>query len=78
MLKEILDQCVGAPTDVVKKEIMYFIKVGLSCLRGDPRTRPTMQQVSAELSLPAERRPFFGKPFETVTLGDLLMGDSQK
>ncbi|XP_026434754.1 probable leucine-rich repeat receptor-like protein kinase At1g35710 [Papaver somniferum] len=78
MLKEILDQCVGAPTDVVKKEIMYFMKVGLSCLRGDPRTRPAMQQVSAELSLPAERRPFFGKPFENVTLGDLLMGDSQK
>ncbi|RZC87973.1 hypothetical protein C5167_004150, partial [Papaver somniferum] len=76
MLKDILDQCVGAPTNVVKKEIMHFMKVGLSCLRGDPRTRPTMQQVSAELSLPAESRPSFGKPFETITLGDLLMGDS--
>ncbi|XP_026445448.1 MDIS1-interacting receptor like kinase 2-like [Papaver somniferum] len=77
MLKDILDECLEAPTDVMKKEIMYFMKVGLSCLRGDPRTRPTMQQVSAGLSLPAESRPFFGKPFETVTLGDLLMGDSQ-
>ncbi|RZC94260.1 hypothetical protein C5167_026959 [Papaver somniferum] len=78
MLKDILDECLEAPTDVMKKEIMCFMKVGLSCLRGDPRTRPTMQQVSAELSLPAESRPFFGKPFEIVTLGDLLMGYSQE
>ncbi|XP_026434829.1 probable leucine-rich repeat receptor-like protein kinase At1g35710 isoform X1 [Papaver somniferum] len=76
MLKDILDQCVGAPTNVMKKEIMHFMKVGLSCLRGDPRTRPTMQQVSIELSLSAHSRPSFGKPFETITLGDLLMGDS--
>ncbi|KAI3888439.1 hypothetical protein MKW92_011784 [Papaver armeniacum] len=75
MLKDILDECLEAPTDAVKKEIMYFVKVGLSCLRGDPHRRPTMQEVSAELSRSAQSRPSFGKPFETVTLGDLLMGD---
>ncbi|KAI3846158.1 hypothetical protein MKX03_022054 [Papaver bracteatum] len=76
MLKDILDECLEAPTDVVKKEIMHFMKVGLSCLRGDPSSRPTMQEVSAELSLTAQSMPSFGKPFETITLGDLLMGDS--
>ncbi|KAI3897503.1 hypothetical protein MKW92_032851 [Papaver armeniacum] len=75
MLKDILDECLEAPTDVVKKEIMYFVKVGLSCLRGDPHARPTMQEVSVELSRSALSKPSFGKPFETVTLGDLLMGD---
>ncbi|KAI3833424.1 hypothetical protein MKX03_019919 [Papaver bracteatum] len=76
MLKDILDECLGAPTDAVKKEIMYFVKVGLKCLRGDPHTRPTMQEVSVELSRSAQIRPSFEKPFEAVTLGDLLMGDS--
>ncbi|KAI3853541.1 hypothetical protein MKX03_020811 [Papaver bracteatum] len=75
MLNDILDECLEAPTDVVKKEIIYFVKIGLSCLRGDPHTRPTMQEVSVELSRSAQSRPSFGKPFETVTLGDLLMGD---
>ncbi|XP_026445449.1 probable leucine-rich repeat receptor-like protein kinase At1g35710 [Papaver somniferum] len=78
MLKDILDECLEAPTDIVKKELMYFVKVALSCLRGDPHTRPTMQEVSVELSRSAQIRPSFGKPFETVTLGDLLMGGSQE
>ncbi|KAI3889364.1 hypothetical protein MKX03_024455 [Papaver bracteatum] len=78
MLKDILDECLEAPTDVVKKDIMYFVKVALSCLRGDPHTRPTMQEVSVELSRSAQIRPYFGKPFETVTLGDLLIGGSQE
>ncbi|KAI3872987.1 hypothetical protein MKW92_025136 [Papaver armeniacum] len=75
MLKDILDECLDAPTDVVKKEIMYFVKVALSCLRCDPHTRPTMQEASAELSRSAQSRPTSGKPFEAVTLGDLLTGD---
>ncbi|KAI3889365.1 hypothetical protein MKX03_024456 [Papaver bracteatum] len=75
MLKDILDECLEAPIDVVKKEIMHFVKVGLSCLRGDPHTRPTMQEISVELSRSSQSRPSLGKPFETVTLGDLLMGE---
>ncbi|KAI3833428.1 hypothetical protein MKX03_019923 [Papaver bracteatum] len=78
MLKDILDECLEVPTDVVKEEIIYFVKVGLSCLRGDQHRRPTMQEVSVELSRSALSRPSFGKPFETVTLGDLLMGVSQE
>ncbi|KAI3897509.1 hypothetical protein MKW92_032857, partial [Papaver armeniacum] len=78
MLKDILDECLEAPTDDVKKEIMYFVKVALSCLRGDPHTRPTMQEVSVDLSRSSQNRPSFGKPFETVTLGDLLMWGSEE
>ncbi|KAI3832336.1 hypothetical protein MKW92_022284 [Papaver armeniacum] len=78
MLKDILDECLEAPTDPVKREIMYFVKVALSCLRGDPHTRPTMQQVSVDLSRSSQNRPSFGKRFETVTLGDLLMWGSEE
>ncbi|RZC89975.1 hypothetical protein C5167_029039 [Papaver somniferum] len=76
-LKDILDKCIEAPGDLVKKQIMYFVQVGFSCLRSDPRTRPTMQEVSAQLSLSAQSMQSFGKPFETITLGELLI-DSQE
>ncbi|XP_026432351.1 MDIS1-interacting receptor like kinase 2-like [Papaver somniferum] len=45
-LKDILDKCIEAPSDLAKKQTMHYSKVGFSCLRGDPRTRPTMQEVS--------------------------------
>ncbi|XP_026431034.1 MDIS1-interacting receptor like kinase 2-like isoform X2 [Papaver somniferum] len=70
-LRDILDQRIGAPGNGVQKEIMYIAKVGISCLRSDPSTRPTMQEVSVELSLSAKSRPSLAKPFETITLGDI-------
>ncbi|XP_026388733.1 MDIS1-interacting receptor like kinase 2-like [Papaver somniferum] len=73
MLGDILDQCIGAPTDIVKKEIMYIVKAGFSCLRSDPCSRPTMQEVSVGLSLSAHSRAGLAKPFETISLGDLLL-----
>ncbi|RZC68088.1 hypothetical protein C5167_031347 [Papaver somniferum] len=72
-LRDILDPCIGTPADVVKKEIMYIMKVAFSCIRGDPSTRPTMQEVSVELSLSAQSRDDFAKPFEIITLGDILL-----
>ncbi|XP_026423429.1 MDIS1-interacting receptor like kinase 2-like [Papaver somniferum] len=72
-LGDILDQCIKAPTDVVQKEIIHIQKVGISCLRGDPCTRPTMQEVSVELSLSAGSMADLAKPFETISLGDILV-----
>ncbi|XP_026431298.1 MDIS1-interacting receptor like kinase 2-like [Papaver somniferum] len=73
-LRDILDPCLGAPSDILKKEIMYIVKVGFSCLRGDPSTRPTMQEVAVELSLSsAQSRASLEKPFEMLTLGDILL-----
>ncbi|KAI3843495.1 hypothetical protein MKX03_008368 [Papaver bracteatum] len=72
-LRDILDPCLGAPADIVKKEIMYIVKVGFSCLRGDPSTRPTMQEVAVELSLSAQSRADLAKPFEMITLRDILL-----
>ncbi|XP_026439290.1 MDIS1-interacting receptor like kinase 2-like [Papaver somniferum] len=72
-LRDILDQCIEAPTDdVVKKEILYLVKVGFSCLRSDPYTQPTMQEVSVELAL-SPSRVDFAKLFEIITLGDILL-----
>ncbi|KAI3892334.1 hypothetical protein MKW92_015253 [Papaver armeniacum] len=72
-LIDILDQCIGVPPEVVQNEILRSAKVGFTCLRGDPLTRPTMEEVSAELSSSAQSNSSSPKSFETITLGDLLM-----
>ncbi|KAI3836313.1 hypothetical protein MKX03_037084 [Papaver bracteatum] len=72
-LRDILDQCIGAPPEVLQNEIMRIVKVGFSCLRGDPLTRPTMEKVSAELSSYSQSNASLLKSFETITLADLLI-----
>ncbi|KAI3887125.1 hypothetical protein MKX03_008065 [Papaver bracteatum] len=72
-LIDILDRRIGAPEDNVKNEIICLVNVGFSCLRGDPLTRPTMQEVSTELSSPVVGRASFANPSETITLGDIML-----
>ncbi|XP_026398360.1 probable leucine-rich repeat receptor-like protein kinase At1g35710 isoform X2 [Papaver somniferum] len=72
-LRDILDQCIETPPNVVQKEIMCIVKVGFSCLRGDPLTRPTMEEISAQLSSSTQSSTSLPKSFETITLTDLLM-----
>ncbi|XP_026397316.1 MDIS1-interacting receptor like kinase 2-like [Papaver somniferum] len=74
-LRDILDQRIGAPPDVVQKEIMCIVKVGFSCLRGDPLTRPIMEEISAQLSSSTQSITSLPKSFETITLTDLLMSE---
>ncbi|XP_026420008.1 probable leucine-rich repeat receptor-like protein kinase At1g35710 [Papaver somniferum] len=54
-LRDILDQSIAAPPNVVQNDIMCTVKVGFSCLRGDPLTRPTMEEVSAMLNSSEQR-----------------------
>ncbi|XP_026397299.1 receptor-like kinase LIP1 [Papaver somniferum] len=75
-LRDILDQCIGTPPDVVQKEIMCIVKVGFSCLRGDPLTRPTMEEISAQLSSSTQSITSLPKSFETITLTNLLTKNS--
>ncbi|RZC85028.1 hypothetical protein C5167_047813 [Papaver somniferum] len=73
-LRDILDQCIEAPTGAVQKEILHIVKVGFSCLQDDPCTRPTMQEVSAELQmLSVQSREDLAKPFEMITLRDMVL-----
>ncbi|OVA20446.1 hypothetical protein BVC80_5329g1 [Macleaya cordata] len=77
MLKDVLDRCLGPPEDGVGEEMMHVVKLAFSCLRGDPRTRPTMQEVSIQLSS-LSRRPTFPKTFQTTTLGQLMMDSEEE
>lgn len=51
MLENILDQRLSYPTDrLIEKEIMRVCHVALACILTDPKARPTMRNVSQELS----------------------------
>ncbi|PWA79682.1 serine/threonine-protein kinase pim-1/2/3 [Artemisia annua] len=51
MLENILDQRLSYPTDrLIEKEIICVCHVALACILTDPKARPTMRNVSNELS----------------------------
>ncbi|XP_026430879.1 MDIS1-interacting receptor like kinase 2-like [Papaver somniferum] len=72
-VRDIMDKSVGKPAEIVKRQITDVMKVGFSCLHNDPCARPTMQEISVKLALSAESRAELPKPFETITLGDILL-----
>ncbi|PWA68082.1 protein kinase-like domain, Leucine-rich repeat domain, L domain-like protein [Artemisia annua] len=51
MLENILDKRLSYPTDrLIEKEILRVCHVALACILTDPKARPTMRDVSQELS----------------------------
>ncbi|XP_048331598.2 MDIS1-interacting receptor like kinase 2-like [Ziziphus jujuba] len=71
-LKEILDQRISAPTDdkEIAGEVVCLAKIGLACLNGNPRCRPTMKEISREMSTQTQRL-YYSESFPQITL-DLL------
>ncbi|KAK1265779.1 putative LRR receptor-like serine/threonine-protein kinase [Acorus gramineus] len=49
-LKDVLDQRLPVPTDEVAKEIVVAMRMALACVQDNPKSRPTMQQVTIDLS----------------------------
>ncbi|XP_026459136.1 MDIS1-interacting receptor like kinase 2-like [Papaver somniferum] len=72
LLKDVLDPRPEAPEDIIANEIMHIVKFAFLCVHKDPQTRPSMQEVSTELSS-ARSRPNFPSPFQTITLGQLVL-----
>ncbi|XP_052190026.1 MDIS1-interacting receptor like kinase 2-like [Diospyros lotus] len=69
LLKDVLDNRLPPPEDQVVEEIVITTKLALACVNTDPHLRPSMKQVSVELS---KLRPFSESSFHTITLGQLL------
>ncbi|KAK4275649.1 hypothetical protein QN277_018692 [Acacia crassicarpa] len=68
-LKNVLDQRLPPPSNLVAEEVMLIAKIALACLNEDPRSRPTMEQVSSILMRP---KPFSVNQFNNITLGQLM------
>ncbi|KAK4275667.1 hypothetical protein QN277_018707 [Acacia crassicarpa] len=70
LLKDVLDPRLSLSKKLILDEVVTIAKIAFSCLDEDPRSRPTMEQVSIEL----ERRPksHVEDPFDTITIGQLM------
>ena len=68
-LKDMLDQRLETPRNQVALKVVSIAKLAFSCLETNPKSRPTMQEVSHELSI--ERAPT-SEVFDTLTVGSLF------
>ena len=69
-LKEVLDPRILPPKKLILDEVVIIAKIAFSCLDENPRSRPTMEQVTTEL----ERLPksHVEDAFDTITIGQLM------
>uniref|UniRef100_A0A7N2R137 non-specific serine/threonine protein kinase n=1 Tax=Quercus lobata TaxID=97700 RepID=A0A7N2R137_QUELO len=70
LLKDVLDQRLEPPRNQVTRIVVSFAKLAFACLETNPQSRPTMQQISRELSI--ERSPL-SEMFGEITLRQLLV-----
>ncbi|XP_028785288.1 MDIS1-interacting receptor like kinase 2-like [Neltuma alba] len=72
LLKDVLDPRLSPPRKSIIDELIAVAKIAFSCLNEDPRSRPTMEQVSTEL----ERQPksHMEEPLVSITIGQLMNG----
>ena len=68
-LKDMLDQRLETPRNQVALKVVSIAKLAFSCLETNPKSRPTMQELSHELSI--ERAPT-SEVFDTLTVGSLF------
>ena len=71
LLKNTLDQRLKPPKNQVALKVVSIAKLAFACLATNPKSRPTMQEVSHELSI--ERAPML-EVFDMLTLGLLFNG----
>ena len=69
LLKNTLDQRLKPPKNQVALKVVSIAKLAFACLATNPKSRPTMQEVSHELSI--ERAPI-PEVFDMLTLGLLF------
>ncbi|KAK8602479.1 hypothetical protein V6N12_052285 [Hibiscus sabdariffa] len=69
LLKDLLDERLRSPRRQTAAEVVSILKLASQCLHPSPQSRPSMQQVSRELST---RNPPPLDQFHTITLSQLL------
>ncbi|XP_061952355.1 MDIS1-interacting receptor like kinase 2-like [Populus nigra] len=70
VLKDVLDQRLPPPENELADGVAHVAKLAFACLQTDPHHRPTMRQVSTELTT---RWPPLPKLFSTMELEDIMV-----
>jgi serine/threonine protein kinase len=70
LLKDVLDQRLPPPENELADGVALVAKLAFACLQTDPHHRPTMRQVSTELTT---RWPPLPELFSTIELEDELV-----
>ncbi|XP_054818763.1 MDIS1-interacting receptor like kinase 2-like [Prosopis cineraria] len=70
LLKDVLDSRLSPIRKPVLDEVILIAKIAFSCLKDNPRSRPTMEQVSKELEKPPKSHS--EDQFHTITIGQLM------
>uniref|UniRef100_A0A2N9EQD2 non-specific serine/threonine protein kinase n=1 Tax=Fagus sylvatica TaxID=28930 RepID=A0A2N9EQD2_FAGSY len=68
-LKDVLDQRLSLPMNEAAREVLSIAKIAIACLNTVPQSRPTMQQVSQELSTQKLHLP---STLHMITLGEVV------
>ncbi|GMY27754.1 mdis1-interacting receptor like kinase 2 [Fagus crenata] len=68
-LKDVLDQRLSLPMNEAAREVLSIAKIAIACLHTAPQSRPTMQQVSQELSTQKLHLP---STLHMITLGEVV------
>ncbi|KAM4115987.1 hypothetical protein ACJW30_02G016000 [Castanea mollissima] len=69
LLKDVLDQRLSLPMDEAAREVLSIAKIVIACLHTIPQSRPTMRQVSQELST---QKPHLPNTLQSITLGEVV------
>ncbi|KAL5990362.1 hypothetical protein ACLOJK_011262 [Asimina triloba] len=56
LVVSVLDQCLPRPTHPMVQDVVCAVKLALACTRANPHSRPTMRDVSCELSTDTRER----------------------
>ncbi|KAJ6869555.1 hypothetical protein NC651_034326 [Populus alba x Populus x berolinensis] len=70
VLKDVLDQRLPPPENELADSVAHVAKLAFACLQTDPHYRPTMRQVSTELTTRWSPLP---KLFSTMELEDIMV-----
>ncbi|GMI74525.1 MDIS1-INTERACTING RECEPTOR LIKE KINASE2 [Hibiscus trionum] len=69
LLKDVIDQRLSPPGCKSANDIVSAMKIAFACLNGNPQLRPTMRQVTQDLT---RQSPPLPSPLSTIKLGELL------
>ena len=68
-LNDVLDQRLPIPTNQVASDLLHIPKIAIACLHTCAQSRPTMQQLSQEIST---QKAHLVKPLHMITLGEVV------